>query len=663
MQRITQGLRVSPRARTPGSLPLRRLSLRAAIVLGSLAYAGTIPKLHGGIDVMQLDFPDAASILARLRREHPRLLLNRESLESLKTRIPRDDRLAAWHDALRARCEAVLAEPPSHYEIPDGLRLLMTSRNVLERVTTLALEHRILGDDRYVDRAWRELEAAAAFPDWNPRHFLDTAEMAHAFAIGYDWLHDEWSEDQRALLRAAIVGKALQPALSAYRGEAAWSWWPRADHNWNQVCNGGIVAAALAVAEEEPGLAGEILGHALDSIRRPMARYAPDGAWPEGPGYWHYGTGYNVLFLAVLESAFGTDFGLAEAEGFARTALFPVYATGPTGRTFNFADGSDRRIRAPELFWLSTRFDDPVAAWAQERAARPDPWDLLWYGGPGEGPRAAGLPLDRHFRGPEVVILRGAWEDGDATFLAFKAGDNRANHSHLDLGTFVLEALGTRWAIDLGADNYNLPGFFGQNRLSYYRLRTEGHNTLVLDPGPPAGQDPAASARIVAFSSAANRAFAVADLTPAYAPHAKRAARGVALLDRRSVLIQDEVATETPSTVWWFLHTRAEIELDPSRPAAAVLRDGDRSLWAFLLEPAGAAFQSMPARPFPSSPDPEGQSRNEGVRKLAIRLDDAADARIAVALIPADAGSPPPRPHDAVIPLDAWNDGSRRSSP
>ncbi len=51
--------------------------------------------------------------------------------------------------------------------------------------------------------------------------------------------------------------------------------------------------AALALADEEPELAGEILEAAIESIRRPMAAYAPDGAWPEGPGYWNCGMRYG----------------------------------------------------------------------------------------------------------------------------------------------------------------------------------------------------------------------------------------------------------------------------------------------------------------------------------------------------------------------------------
>ena len=94
---------------------------------------------------------------------------------------------------VKKSADKILAAPVSKYEKPDGRRLLSVSRRVLDRVRTLALVHRLEGDPRYADRAWKELEAAAAFPDWNPAHFLDTAEMTHAFALGYDWLYDRWT--------------------------------------------------------------------------------------------------------------------------------------------------------------------------------------------------------------------------------------------------------------------------------------------------------------------------------------------------------------------------------------------------------------------------------------------------------------------------------------
>lgn len=99
---------------------------------------------------------------------------------------------------------------------------------MLGRVYSLGLVYQVTGEEKYAARAWSELEAAAAFTDWNPDHFLDTAEMTHAFAIGYDWLYDYLTEEQRQLLRRAILELGLHPALETYpwrhtaarRGEA-----------------------------------------------------------------------------------------------------------------------------------------------------------------------------------------------------------------------------------------------------------------------------------------------------------------------------------------------------------------------------------------------------------------------------------------------------------
>jgi hypothetical protein len=193
--------------------------------------------------------------------------------------------------------------------------------------------YRLDGNNRWVERAWQELEAAANFPDWNPRHFLDTAEMTHGFAIGYDWFFDAWTPEQRKTIRNAMIEKGLKPALNVYHGNPKPSSpWNKVRHNWNQVCNGGIGIGALAIADEEPALAGELLNAGLNSIQLAMAEFAPDGAWAEGPGYWNYATTYNVALLAALESALGTDYGLSTIPGFADCGLFPIYATGPSAK-------------------------------------------------------------------------------------------------------------------------------------------------------------------------------------------------------------------------------------------------------------------------------------------------------------------------------------------
>ena len=505
----------------------------------------------------------------------------------------------------------------------------------LRRVSTLATVYRIEGDRRYADRAIEEMLTAAAFPDWNPSHFLDTAEMTNALAIGYDWLYDVLTAEQRATVRKAIVEKGLREAEKIYRKGG---WWSKSQHNWNQVCNGGITVGALAVADEEPELSAYIVHRAANSVQLAMAEFAPDGAWAEGPGYWSYATIYNVYMLAALEIALGTDFGLSQAPGFASTGDFRVHFIAPTRQAFAFADGGSGLGQAPQMLWLARKFDKPLYAWHERDYVGDKSAFALWWFDPRGGP-PEGLATDRHFRHVDVVMMRSRWNDPDAVFVGFKAGDNKVNHSHLELGSFLLDAAGQRWAIDLGADNYNLPAYFGAKRWTYYRLSTAGHNTLLIDGK---NQDPKAVAPIVAFSSTPSRAHAVADLSAAYAKQAKGVRRGIALIDRRQVLVQDEIEGTAGSEITWQMHTRAEIKLDGGR---AVLSQKGKKLVARVLSPAGAVFATQPTE----APPPQAQQPD--VTKLVVKL-PGSEKPLRLAVLLAVEGSDAPAP--ALSPLGEW---------
>src|SRR5262249_41694160 len=158
-------------------------------------------------------------------------------------------------------------------------------------------------------------------------------------------------------------------------------------------------------------------------------------------------------------------------------------------------------------------------------------------------------------------------------------------------GSFVLDAFGHRWAMDLGSDNYDLPGYFGQQRFTYYRLRTEGHNTLTID-----GQNQPAKAKaaIVAFHSSPDRASAVIDLSEGYAGLAKSVRRGVAMIDRKRVVMQDELELTKPAEVVWSMHTPSKVALSEN-DAVALLTQDNAGVRVRIAEPAGARFEVGPA--------------------------------------------------------------------
>jgi len=584
-----------------------------------------------------------ADTLAGLRKGHPRLILTDQGLEQLKQDVKSFPEVAQAWERLRVQAEKVISQEPVKYEIPDGLRLLSVSRKCVDRMYVLGLAWRMTGEERFAERAFRELEAAAAFPDWNPKHFLDTGEMSHAFGIGYDWFHSFLSPERRDLVRRALVEKGIKPYLD---GCGKGAWWSKAHNNWGQVCHGGVGIGALAVAEVEGELAGEVLAAVFAGLPVSMKPYAPDGGIPEGPGYWHYATDYAVHLMAAIETAGVGDGGLPDSPGFARTGYFRIHSAGPAGRTFNYADAGEGVGHADEMFWLARRFGEPALAGSElsrgtGRSVEGLAWGREFIRSPGKALAASrALPLDARFTGIDVAFMRSAWNDPQAVYVGFKGGDNKASHGHLDLGSFVMDALGERWAADLGSDNYNMPGYFGGKRWTYYRLKTESHNTVTLGGR---NQDPKAVAPITAFLSTPERAHAVVDLTAAYAPDASSAFRGVALLGRRWVLVQDEFELARPEQVVWALFTRAEVAADGR---LAALKLGGKTLRAEILEPAGAVFSCDQAKVSPP------EAPNDGVTRLGIILDrPAGPVRIAVLLTP---GMGAVEVAHAVSPLADW---------
>ena len=180
--------------------------------------------------------------------------------------------------------------------------------------------------------------------------------MTHAVGVGYDWFFNHFDEPTRTKIREGLIRNGLKVAVAAY---AKPDWWVTTDFNWNQVCNGGLIIGALAVAESDPEYARTIIPAAVASMPKAIASYDPDGAWGEGPGYWGYATMYTVFALAAMDSALGTDFGLSKSKGLEQAGIFPLLTSGPTGYFFNFADdGQDsRRGITPCLFWLAKRYD------------------------------------------------------------------------------------------------------------------------------------------------------------------------------------------------------------------------------------------------------------------------------------------------------------------
>ena len=592
--------------------------------------------------------------LAALPPTHPRLFLDAQAGTALRQRVAADPFLQSIQSGIIAEADRQLKTSPVA-RVLIGRRLLDKSRTALSRVLHLATAWRLTGRTTYLDRARAELVAVAGFSDWNPSHFLDVAEMTTAVAIGYDWLYPALDDATRRLVRSAIVAKGLKPSLTANS-------WTRASNNWNQVCNAGMTIGALAVAESEPALAAELIARAINTVPLAMHEYAPDGAYPEGPSYWSYGTTFNVLLISALETTLGRDFGLSTQPGFLPTADYALHVVGPSGLPFNYADaGRGAAGVSAAMFWFAARRQQPYLLWrdwpalaaraaagADTRRDRTDPMLLLWLA---PGTTRPTPPPARSWSGGgpnPVAFHRSSW-DREASFVAVKGGSPSVNHAHMDVGAFVMDAGGVRWADDLGMQDYHSLESKGiklwgktqdSERWNVFRLGTSSHNVLQVD-----GQQQRVEGHAPLVLSKDGRT--IVDLTPVYAGQLAAARRGVALDADRSVRVQDEfTALDREARVRWAMVTRADVKIDG--PGRATLTQQGRTLAFRVVEPVGATLAIYPTDPPPAATD----ARNEGTRMIGfeVRAAPRQSLRVIVQLIP---GEPSPTP-TVPAPLAAW---------
>src|SRR5207253_1068316 len=96
----------------------------------------------------------------------------------------------------------------------------------------------------------------------------------------------------------------------------------------------------------------------------------------------------------------------------------------------------------------------------------------IWGDRPAAAPANSGVSTTKVFRGTALACFRNTWSAASTAqpvYLAIKAGSESEagpcarpayRHAQLDAGSFVIDGARTRWVVDLGGDEYDLPGYF-----------------------------------------------------------------------------------------------------------------------------------------------------------------------------------------------------------
>lgn len=479
-------------------------------------------------------------------------------------------------------------------------------------------------------------------PSWG--HPVDDdiwlARRIAGVAIGYDWLYDQMSSEERT----AVAAKIKSVGLDTMTSSGTFGWLVQ-HYNHCMTSNAGTVLGALAIAGDSEAPMGTdaearfIIARAIGSTRQALHSFDPGGAWCEGPldyfpamyDWAAYeccaletaleigvapGAGVGLLKLINHETPYGDRGAALGSElkigaGIANAGTWSIYVTHPQGGdpyggTFAFGDSRSEPMESWGRLYFGEKFSDNLSAWQEEQidVCTWDPnsgggaLDLLWfkpqsYAGPG----AEGLPLAARFTGREIetVSMRSAWEDANATVVGVRGGSNKGNHAHADLGTFVLDALGFRWADDLGYpetyDNMWDTNFW---RWIAERTRTESHNTVLIDGQ---NQSPRGTAPVALDTTTDGQVQeAVVDLTDAYSGQGSSIIRRISLVHRNGgddLVVRDKVTASADSCI-----TSGFITPALATPAAnlVTLRHGTEQnphyYYARLVSPANASWSA-----------------------------------------------------------------------
>ncbi len=522
-------------------------------------------------------------------RSHPRLLLTSGEEKAIHKAIENNESLALVHKRIMDVCVQTLNEDPVT-RVMEGKRLLAKSRIALKRIYYLSYAYRMTGESKYAKRAEEEMLAVCRFTDWNPSHFLDVGEMTMGLAIGYDWLYHYLSEDTKIKVREAIEEKAF---LAAENKKHAWFY--NTSNNWNSVCNSGLIYGALAIYDESPEIAKEIIAKGMLTNPKSMNSYGPDGGYPEGFGYWGYGTSFQVMLIAGLQSALGTDMGLSCFPGFMQSAKFMQYMTAPSGQSFCFSDTSLKVESNMMMFWFAQKSRDLSLLWLEKEYIankktifaedRLLPCLMIFTAYMDINQIKAPDRKTWFNRGETpVFIYRGGWESTNDTYLGVKGGSPKTPHAHMDAGSFIYERAGVRWAMDLGAQSYITLESKGvdlwnmsQNgqRWDVFRLNNKSHNTLTINNERHLVDS---YAPITKFYESDEMKGAEVDLSTTFANSVSKAIRNVYVDKDDNLTVTDNITTKNIDTnVMWVMVTPAEAKITGNN-SIILTKDGKRML-------------------------------------------------------------------------------------
>ncbi len=525
-------------------------------------------------------------------KKHPRLFVTEGALPNLKEQVNSDPYMKGLVERLISDADALMEKAPTE-RIMRGIRLFGSCSQVKERLMMLSSAYLFTEDKKYADRAWAELEASLNWCDLNlDQHFLDSGEFGPGIAIAYDTFYHCFTDEQKSFIRGRMTELYLNFCVGVYRGENSYNGMRKKNIqcNWGAVCGTSMLMCALTFMDEEApdseftAKCKYIAVNAMQTLEHIATGLSPEGKWDEGMGYWEYVLEHLGWSMISLSNIFGTTFGFKDVPGMCDLPKLGMYLQTQNG-VFNYASPSAyvKWNFVPEVFVYSRIYKDKGVekfydAFYKKLNLTYGYYRYLLFASRFDEDEAgcSMLDRDRYYKTSGMCSMRSDFDDPNGIYLGIVGGVTEVyNNNHFDKGSFIFEALGERWLIDMGRN--------GNDTFPYLK-RTETHNSVAINPtADHQGQKAAVPAYAVRFESKPEGALAVYDLSEVYERDAYRYERGFRLKDDRSVLeVRDEFMLKEKSVIHYNLITRAEVTINNGEKSVTLRQNGKECKITFI---------------------------------------------------------------------------------
>jgi hypothetical protein len=552
--------------------------------------------VEDGLDKFAM--PSKEELKTLIPSSHPRLFFLKEDLSQLRKSLIEESE-AMWQQLLltldRNIGTSLLPDPEGYanniWNADDWRRIWADGRVVRDNMINYAFGYLISGKKEYLQEAKRWMLCAAS---WDPNGSTsdrsnDEASRAvlEGLGIAYDWLHDEFSPQEREQLLKSIVsrGEEMHTLITkTIKMETN----PYDSHGWNKV---GILSQCALAIYGDHQIAETWLTH---NLRLLMGRWPAwggvDGGWAEGV---YYQAPYIERFLrpaSALKKAVGVD--LYSHPWFKNGIYFLFYGWAPGTPGAEFGDkwpGPPEATAVMNTQRLALAKQNPYLQWYVDMAGgvlpSPNvPEGFLWTGRIEPKP-PVDLPQAHAFYDVGFAVMHTNISDpGDNIVFNFKCGPyGGMSHSHADQNTFNISAFGQRLAIDSGYyDYYGSPHHYGWTR------QTMAHNSILVNDQGQA-ERAAGTGDLTGFITSEYYDYVGGEAGVAYQGKLDRFHRQIIHLRPGYYVLADDLQGPENASYDWLLHAVNKMDVDSEHNIIKITQ-ADARFDINFVEPAKLAF-------------------------------------------------------------------------